>query len=126
MPSLYIVLAREVPNAHTYVNGKLLSKHRETLESLAKLRGCPDLSAFLSARPEEFAAIGASPDVRARASEPWFAAEDDLRTIEALFENLADASVNDRDCLESELREFAALLELAKSNGIRWHLAADY
>jgi hypothetical protein len=49
---------------------------------------------------EEWAALGAGPEVTERASEKWFAAEDGLRTIQALLKNWVDSKISDRDPIE--------------------------
>jgi hypothetical protein len=46
MPSRYIVLEREIPNADTYVKGNCLSKPNTELESLVSVQAV-SLNAFL-------------------------------------------------------------------------------
>jgi len=51
--------------------------------------------------------------------EHWFSAEDGLGTVRALQNNLAASGIGDHERIASELQEFATVLELAKSNGVR-------
>src|SRR5215469_3416423 len=129
MPSLYIVLEKEIPNIDIYVNGNFLSKHSKELQKLAKKSGVPSLISFFSTSPEEIADL-MEKDVESLKGSPtytekWFAAEDGLRTVNALLENLGGFK-GDRDKVEAELQEFGRVLQLAQSNDIRWHLAIDY
>jgi len=128
MPSLYIVLEKKIPNIDIYVNGNFLSNSKE-LEKLAKKSGVPSLISFFSTSPEEIADL-MEKDVESLKGSPtytekWFAAEDGLRTVNALLENLGGFK-GDRDKVEAELQEFVRVLQLAQSNDIRWHLAIDY
>lgn len=129
MPSLYIVLERELPGTDIYVNGNFLSKNKDTLEKVAKKLGVATLMSFFSASPDEIASL-MEVDVDSvkgnpKYEEKWFAAEDGLRTVNSLLGTLSGSGIGDVDRVEADLREFTKVLELAKSNGIRWHLAID-
>jgi hypothetical protein len=130
MPAFYIVLEKEIPNTDISVNGNLLSKNSEALEQMAKQLGVETLMGFFSASLDEIASL-MEVDVDSikrnpKYQEKWFAAEDGLRTVNTLLENLFQFKMAEPDRVEADLREFAQVLELAKSNGIRWHLAIDY
>ena len=129
MPSLYIVLEREIPN--TDVNGRLLSKKSQELEKIAKHMGVTTLMGFFSISRDELGSFLSEQDLESAAGnskydEKWFAAEEGLRTVNALLKGTAESSMDGRDRLAAELQEFAKVLELAKANSIRWHLAVDY
>lgn len=130
MPSLYIVLEKEIPEVDAYVNGSFLSKYNDVLTSLAKRAGVETLMSFFSASKDELAAFAGDHGVLSGKAkipdEQWFAADDGLRTVNALLRNLETARLPQSDRIASELREFATLLELAKDHGVRWHLAVDY
>lgn len=130
MPAFYIVLEKKIPNTDTSVNGNFLSKNSDALEKMAKKLGVQTLMSFFSASPDEIASL-MEVDVDSirgnpKYEEKWFAAEDGLRTVNALLENLSQSKMDQLDRGEADLREFVRFLEFAKSNGIRWHLAVDY
>ena len=127
MPSLYIVLEKEIPGTDTYVNGHFLSKHNDELEKVAKGLKVTPLMSFFSVSKEELGALHEEYGVPLKKTEEkWFAADDGLRTVNALLQNLSSSKLGDTAPIESDLREFLGVLELAKANGIRWHLAVDY
>jgi len=129
MPSYYIVLEKQITGAGTFVNGNLLSKNSDALEKLAKKLCVTSLMSFFSVSKEDVASLfgdSASVDNIPVPDEKWFSAEDGLRTVNTLLKNLSASRIRDSDRVEGNLREFVRVLELAKSNGIRWHLAIDY
>jgi hypothetical protein len=130
MPAFYIVLEREIPNTDISVNGNFLSKNSDALEKMAGKLGVDALMSFFSASPDEIASL-MEVDVDSikgnpKYKEKWFAAEDGLRTVSTVLENISRFKMAEPDGVEANLREFARVLELAKSSGIRWHLAIDY
>jgi hypothetical protein len=131
MPAFYIVLEKELPGADVYVNGNFMSKHSDALDRLAKQLGVRTLLSFFSISPEEIASVVEVESVDSLKGNPkhvekWFAAEDGLRTVSALLENLPGSGIGDPDRVEANLREFVHVLEFAKTSGTRWHLAIDY
>jgi hypothetical protein len=129
--ALYIVLDRKIPGADTFVNGKSLAKHKDELETMAKRLGVRPLMSFFSMSNEELASLEEEYAIdlnktKSRTAEAWFAAEEGLGTVNALLENLSGSKLKDVARVETDLREFVGVLELAKANGIRWHLAVDY
>jgi len=131
MPSLYIILEKKIPNADIYVNGSFLSKHNDELGRMAKRLGVRPLMDFFSISSEELLSLaeeyGASLNKpKAAHHEIWFAGEEGLRTVKTLLQGLPSSKLDQSDRIESELREFVNVLELAKANGVRWHLGVDY
>lgn len=131
MPSLYIVLDKKIPGADTYVNGNFLSKHNEELEKMAKRLGVRPLMNFFSMPNEEMSSLEEEYAIdlskaKSRTANIWFTSEEGLRTVNALLENLSSLKLKDADRVEADLREFVGVLELARANGVRWHLAVDY
>jgi len=130
--ALYIVLDRKIPGADTFVNGKSLAKHNDKLEQMARELGVTPLMSFFSISKEELLAveeefgIDLSEEAKSRNQEKWFSADEGLRTVNALLKNLNKSKLVDAPRIEADLREFLRVLELAKANGIRWHLAVDY
>jgi len=131
MPSLYIVLEREIPNTDAYVDGSSLSKNSKVLESMAKKLEVATLMSFFSASRDELASLMDEGALDAamndsKCNEKWFTAEEGLKTVHALLKSTAESSLGDRDRITAELLEFANVLEMAKAKGIGWHLAVDY
>ena len=126
--ALYIILERKIPGAETLVNGKSLAKLNEELEAMAKSLGVMPLMNFFSISKEEVVSLAEefSVSLSTNAEEKWFEAEEGLRTVNALLANLSGSKLDDVVRLEADLREFASVLELAKANGVRWHLGVDY
>jgi len=131
MPSLYIIMERQIPNVDIYVNGNFLSKHNDELGRMAKQYGVRPLMDFFSISGEELSSLAEehSPKlnkIRKDHHENWFTAEEGLQTVNTLLQNLASLKLNQLDRIEAELQDFARVLELAKLNSLRWHLGVDY
>ena len=93
MPSFYIVLEQQITDAGTFVNGNFLSRNKDQLDKLTAPLGVPCLSDFFSISPEEVASIAESAVDTSKIKEQWFSAEDGLRTIRALQNNLAASGI---------------------------------
>lgn len=128
MPSLYIVLEKEIPGVDVYVNGNFLSKNNDELERISKRLKVRSLMSFFSTSPEEVSSFTEDHGVQLKAvpEEKWFAADEGLTTVNTLLANLSESKLSRPDQVEAELREFVSLLETAKANSVRWHLAIDY
>jgi hypothetical protein len=129
--ALYIILERTIPGADIFVNGKSLAKNNDELGRMAKRLGVTPLMDFFSCSNEELSALaeehGANLDkIKAIHEEKWFAADEGLSTVNALLGSLAKLKLPNADRIEADLQEFARVLELAKSKGIKWHLSVDY
>ena len=130
MPAFYVALEKKL-RTPTFINGNFISKNSDALDKLAKQLGVRTLLSFFSASPEEIASLLEVENVdsikdNSKYAEKWFAADEGLRTVHALLKSTAESSLGDRDRIAAELQEFAKVLELAKANSIRWHLAVDY
>lgn len=131
MPSIYIILEKQIPNLDVYVNGNSLSKSGEELEKMARRLGVRPLMDFFSISDEELSSLveeyGSDLNkTKAAHEEKWFAAEEGLQTVDALLQELDSSKLDRLDRVKAELQEFARVLELAKTNGVRWHLGVDY
>lgn len=128
MPSFYIVLDKKIPGVDAYVNGTFLSKNSKELEQIAKRLKVRSLMGFFSTSPEEVSSLleGSGVELKTVPEEKWFAAEEGLTTVNALLASLSESKLARADQVEAELREFVSLLETARANGARWHLAIDY
>jgi hypothetical protein len=130
--AFYIVLERAIPGFDQSVDGVALSRRCEALDRLAMQAGVQPLMSFFRASPEELADFvedeGVDFDGRDIKVPPakWFSAEEGLRTMQALLRAAEDGKVEKADQVIDELKEFSKVLETARDNGVRWHLAVDY
>jgi len=125
----YIVLERKIEGFDPLLNGKAVARAGKELDKLAKAAGVTPLMKFFSAARDELAEFAADHgmDLKGKAaesSEQWFPAEDGLRTVHALLES-AEKRLMDAHVVE-ELKEFQSVLETARKQGVRWHLAVDF
>jgi len=113
MPSLYIILEKKIADADTYVNGDFLSKRNDEREEMAKRLEVRTLMSFFStSRAEVESMLGEEAgSLGNNIEEKWFAAEEGLRTVNALLGNLKDSKLGDVACVEAELHEFVSVLE---------------
>jgi hypothetical protein len=130
MQSLYIIIEKEIPGVDIYVNGNFLSKNSDQLERLAKQLKVTPLMDFFSISKEEFSYLVDEHEVEPSKRKPppdekWFAAEEGLDTVNALLGAMPGSKLSDRDRIVAELGEFVRVLQLAKTNNIRWHLGVD-
>jgi hypothetical protein len=122
----YIALEREIPGFDPFVNGKAVAQGGEKLDTLAKQKGVPTLMSFFSVSPEELVGFAEDHGVKLKqqSSEKWFSAEDGLNTVNSLIEEGEKRQLDSRTI--ADLREFQKVLEVAKQNGVGWHLAVDF
>ena len=131
MPSLFIILEREIPGLDTYVNGHALSTYDEKLTQLAEELRVTPLPEFFSMDAEEAAEMleemGGDPSEMEIAEEAWFEPAEGLKTIETLQHHLQQnpAAVPDSDAILADLREWHAVLTRAQAEGVRWHSGVD-
>jgi hypothetical protein len=122
----YIVLERETRGFDHIINGKAVAKAGDQLASLAMEKGLPTLMNFFSASPEEL--VGFAGDHGVSLNQPprqkWFSADDGLKTINGLIDGAEKRKLDAR--VIDDLREFKTVLEIAKQNGVAWHLAIDF
>jgi hypothetical protein len=121
----YIALEREIPGFGPSVNGKAVAKAGAILDTLAKKKGVPTLMSFFSASPE-LAGFAEDHGVKLEQQPPekWFSAEDGLGTVNSIIEEGEKRQLDTRTI--ADLREFQKVLEVAKQNGVGWHLAVDF
>jgi hypothetical protein len=122
--ALYVVLEKELPGVDTLLDGKMLSKAEKDLEEAATRLGVRPLMEFFSVSADEVSDLlgddAAGLDIPA---QQWFAAEEGLRTVDALLGE-ADSSAKLR-VAKDDLLDFQRVLREAQKLGARWHLAID-
>jgi hypothetical protein len=124
----YIVLERKIPGSETFIDGKALGHASELLDSLARHAGVSPLSGFFSASTKALTELAEDHGMDLKElgtvpAEKWFLAEDGLRTLGALMKAAESRTAGDH--IVKDLQDFQAVLQTAKVNGVRWHLAID-
>lgn len=123
--ALYIVLNRKIPDFDTFVNGKALSRHEETLSNLALKLGVRPLIEFFSLDPEEddFEEFGFQPE-----ETQWYSPSEGLITVRALLAALPSLGLDllETQDIQEDLEEFERVLQKAVDVDAQWHLAVDY
>jgi hypothetical protein len=122
----YIVLEKQIPGFDAFVNGKALAKAAEKLDYLAKQHSARPLMSFFSSSREQMSALAASEGVETGTgiAEIWFVAEEGLRTVNLLLEKIEGNPAY--EAVRKDLLDFRKVLETAKQQGVRWHLAIDF
>ncbi len=132
--SMYIVVEGEDPGYNTFVNGRFLARHEDSLEKLALHLGIRPLIEFFSADENSMALLieegAGSPDLMHRLPPPqWYSADQGLATILALRNSLCqDPQIlgSEGRAVLSELEEYVTVLEKTAARGLRWHLAVSW
>jgi len=130
--ALYIFLERRVPGLDDHVNGKALGRAGKLLDELAEKAGTKSLMKFFSASQEEMSefASGHGMAVEENATlfppEQWFPAEEGLVTIRGLREAARTEKIDNWEKILADLDEFERVLDVAREQGVGWHLAVDY
>jgi hypothetical protein len=128
----YIVLERKISGFDHDVDGKALSGAGKVLDALAGDAGVQPLMDFFSASPEELAGFSEDQgiDLKEKAiklpPEKWFSADEGLKTVRALIQAVDNGKTEHADKILDDLKEFKKVLEVARNNGVGWHLAVDF
>lgn len=124
----FIVLEREIPGLDHFVSGKALARVGEELRAICEEAGVTSLMQFFSATHDQLAGFAEENEIdhTHRPAEAWFSPEEGLITIRALIQAVSDGKVARADRILDDLRQFRRVLEVAKENGVRWHLAVDF
>jgi hypothetical protein len=132
--SMYIVVQGEDPGFDIYVNGRALARNEDALEKLALRLSVRPLLEFFSADENSLPLLieaGASSNKILDKMQPpqWYAAEDGLKTVNALIESLSDAPHSlgsEGPVVLSELLEYRLVLTKTAERNLRWHLAVSW
>jgi hypothetical protein len=122
----YVVFERKIPGFDLFISGKALAHASDKLNAIAKANLVRSLTDFFSAPPQQLQTFAGEHGVEIvdASSETWFLAEEAIRTVKRLIE------VGENGQLESdvviELKELQSILEVARDNEVRWHLAVDF
>jgi hypothetical protein len=130
--ALYIILERPVPGLDDHVNGKALGRAGKLLDDLAEKAGTKSLMKFFSASPEEMSEFASGHGVAVEENatlfppEQWFPAEEGLVTVRRLREAARAERIDNWQRILADLDEFERVLDVAREQGVGWHLAVDY
>jgi len=126
----YIVLEKKVAGCHPEINGKAMGHSGKLLNGIAKEAGVTPLMDFFATSPGDLATFandnGIEMDEGAMPAEKWFRAEDGLKTVSVLIKAVSDKKLDRASEIVDDLRSFERVLQVAKTNGVRWHLAVDF
>ena len=133
--AFFIVLDLENPGFDAMVNGKFLAQDAKRLEKIAKSLGIRPLEDYVSYSPEEARAmmedLGTDPDEIENLELPeqkWYDPQEGLDLVSKLAAHVQanESAVKNAKGVLSDFDEFKAVLENAKSTGVRWSLQVDY
>ena len=116
----YIVLEKEIDGLETIMDGKCLSRHIDSLDSVAREVGVRPLTEFTSMDAEALAdVLGDDADGIEGPPLQQFSAQDGLATIRALLPRPeAQPALHD-------LKDCERILTAAAQHGVGWHLEID-
>jgi hypothetical protein len=131
---MYIVVQGEDPGYDIFVNGRALARNEDALEQLALQLGVKPLLEFFSADenslPLLIEAGASSSKLMDKMQAPqWYAAEDGLKTVNALIGALGAAPHtigSEGPAVLSELLEYRVVLEKTAARELKWHLAVSW
>lgn len=124
----YIVLERPISGFDHGVNGKSLARAGELADKFAASASVKPLMDFFSASQADMEAFIDEANVSdsKTIAEQWYSADEGLQTVKALITAVEATTIDRKADVLADLKEFEAVLERAKRDGIRWHLAVDY
>jgi hypothetical protein len=132
--SMYIVVEGEDPGFDTFVNGRALARHEDSIEKLALSLGVRPLIDFFSADENSMSLLieegAGNPELIKRLPPPqWYFGSEGLATIEVLIgalKNEPHQLGSEGPMVLQELEEYARVLKKTEAKGLRWHLAVSW
>jgi hypothetical protein len=116
----YIVLEKEIDGLDTMMDGKMLSRHMESLDSAAQQLGVRPLSEYISMDADALAdVLGDDADGIETSSFQHFSAQDGLEIIRTLLPR-PEAQPAFQD-----LKDCERVLSAAAQHGVGWHFEID-
>lgn len=127
----FIVLERELEGIDSFVNGKAIARESDQLDLIAEALGLRGVNDFVSQDPAALMEMAEAMGIdlpHEPPAEVWFAADEGLDWVLQIEKHLNEnpGSVGDAEEVLADLMEYRVLLETAKSNGMRWHMAVDF
>jgi hypothetical protein len=118
--AFYIVLEKEIDGLDTMMDGKMLSRNIESLDSAAQQLGVRPLTEFISMDADALASfVGNDADGVEIPPLQHFSAKDGLVTVRALLPRPeAQPAIDD-------LKDCERILIAAAEHGVGWHLQID-
>ena len=116
----YIALEKTIDGIDTMMDGKSLSRHIESLDSVARQLGVRPLSEFTSMDADALAdLLGDAAEGIQVPPMQQFSADDGLATIRALLPRPEAQPALD------DLKDCERILNAAAEHGVRWHFQID-
>ena len=131
---MYIVVEGEDPGFDTFVNGRALARHEDSVEKLALSLGVRPLIEFFSADENSMLLLieegaGNSELVKRLPPPQWYFGSEGLATVTRLVEALREEPHklgSEGPQVLEELEEYARVLAKTEERGLRWHLAVSW
>ena len=131
---MYIVVEGEDPGFDTFVNGRALARHEDSLEKLAMSLGVRPLIDFFSADENSMLLLieegaGNSDLVKRLPPPQWYFGSEGLATVTKLVEALRQEPHqlgSEGPQVLEELEEYLRVLAKTDERGLRWHLAVSW
>ena len=118
--AFYIALEKKIDGLDTLMDGKKLSRHIESLDTVARQLGVRPLSEFISMDAEGLAdVLGNDADGIEVPPLRLFPAQDGLATVRALLSRPESQPALD------DLNDCERILDIAAQHGMGWHLQID-
>lgn len=130
--ALFIVPEKEVEGLDHFVNGKSIGHESDrAIDDFCRALGVTSLYKFCSQDPEELADFIESEGGEVPDHLPgleWFEAADGLRTVRAMLNALESGAspFEDTGGVVEDLKEYEAVLARLETEGVRWHMQADF
>ena len=131
---MYIVVEGEDPGFDTFVNGRAIARHEDSLERLALSLSVRPLIEFFSADENSMSLLieegAGNPDLIKRLPPPqWYSAQAGLTTVQALVGALSEEPQllgSEGPQVLEELEQYARVLAKTQERNLRWHLAVSW
>ncbi len=128
----FIVLDRKIEGLDTGMDGKMLARAAQTLDSAAERLGVQPLSQFISVDPEQAVDFveGEGGPSGALETPPLrqFPAQEGLATVRALLAHVQShpEGIFKPELVLQDLRDCERILAGAAQHQVKWHLEVDF
>lgn len=116
----FIVLDNDEPDFDVFVDGKMLTKHLDTVNKVEKSLGLKHFEDFAC---QDFSEFG-GPDMEVQ----WFEAVEGEDWASAIVGKLREEpeSILDAAAVINDLEDYLRVFKEAEKQGLRWHLELDF
>lgn len=116
----FIVLDKDEPGFDAFVDGKIMTRHLQQVNAVAKNLGLKQFEDYAFQDLSEFG----GPEM-----EPvWFSADEGVSWASAILESIREdpSAVSESDAVSEDLEDYIRVFREAAARGIRWHLELDF